>query len=425
MGLTLTGAYNTRQLQIVIINSILVVLSILAVVLRIWARRLQGLSLFIEDYLSIIALSNEGLHAGVGEHVDTLSAATLFWNTCLPVIKLSIVLFYQRIFPVPSMIFACRSIMLFLAVWYIAFQTTAIFQCIPIHHEWQKKTTKGHCIDFVPFVTTLAATNLCTDVLLLVLPTREIWKLQIPWARKIGLSIIFTLGVIELTICNGSVCAISIVRLGNLIAISDSDITSTISIACQLLCAILIQFGLGQKSAAQRKILQSPTGWVIFLPQLRATAIRAVKAVKSGYLGSEPDKTSVRKWSRPVSVASRLSLSVHLVARPAVRSLPGLVMRGSNFEHANYFALNFYVGKLPVEDKQRWEMPLMQSPARMALSGVAISYPRSRNESGNFPLPTSVVALTRTYHRSSQQALGSPWQAWGTAAERGSPTRCA
>ena len=56
MGLTLTGAYNTRQLQIVIINSILVVLSILAVVLRIWARRLQGLSLFIEDYLSIIAL---------------------------------------------------------------------------------------------------------------------------------------------------------------------------------------------------------------------------------------------------------------------------------------------------------------------------------------------------------------------------------
>lgn len=119
----------------------------------------------------------------------------LFWNTCLPVIKLSIVLFYQRIFPVPSMIFACRSVMLFLAAWYVAFQTTAIFQCIPIHHEWQKKTTKGHCIDFVPFVTTLAATNLCTDVLLLVLPTREIWKLQIPWPRKIGLSIIFTLGI--------------------------------------------------------------------------------------------------------------------------------------------------------------------------------------------------------------------------------------
>lgn len=56
MGLTLTGTYNTRQLEIVIINSILVVLSVSAVFLRVWARRLQGLGLFIEDYLSIVAL---------------------------------------------------------------------------------------------------------------------------------------------------------------------------------------------------------------------------------------------------------------------------------------------------------------------------------------------------------------------------------
>ena len=157
----------------------------------------------------------------------------LFWNTCLPVIKLSIVLFYQRIFPVRSMIIACRSVMLFLAAWYIAFQTTAIFQCMPIHHEWQKKTTQGKCIAFVPFVTTLAATNLCTDVLLLILPTRQVWKLQIPWGRKVGLSAIFTLGIMyafavvsrESTNEFRSVCAISIVRLENLIAISNSDIT--------------------------------------------------------------------------------------------------------------------------------------------------------------------------------------------------------
>lgn len=56
MGLTLTGTYNTRQLEIVIINSILVVLSVSAVFLRVSPRRLQGLGLFIEDYLSIVAL---------------------------------------------------------------------------------------------------------------------------------------------------------------------------------------------------------------------------------------------------------------------------------------------------------------------------------------------------------------------------------
>ncbi|PWY92296.1 hypothetical protein BO70DRAFT_402186 [Aspergillus heteromorphus CBS 117.55] len=141
----------------------------------------------------------------------------LFWNTCLPVIKLSIVLFYQRIFPVRSMVVACQSVMAFLLVWYIAFQTTATFQCTPIYHDWTKKATEGKCIDFVPFVITLAATNLCTDVILLILPTREIWKLQIPTGKKIGLSIVFTLGII--------VCAISSVRLENLIAISSTDIT--------------------------------------------------------------------------------------------------------------------------------------------------------------------------------------------------------
>ncbi|PYI35382.1 hypothetical protein BP00DRAFT_442900 [Aspergillus indologenus CBS 114.80] len=238
MALTLTGVYNARQLQIVVVNSILVILSVTAVLLRFWARNLQGLEPFLEDYLIVVALALslgvnillfQSLHAGVGEHVDSLTTATvqeyslnlymmqLFWNTCLPITKLSIALFYQRIFPIRSMIIACRSIIVFLFAWYLAFQTTAIFQCTPIHHAWQKKTTNGRCIQFVPFVITLAATNLCTDILLLALPTREIWKLQIAEGKKIGLSVIFTLGVI--------VCIISVVRLENLIAISNADIT--------------------------------------------------------------------------------------------------------------------------------------------------------------------------------------------------------
>ncbi|PWY92295.1 hypothetical protein BO70DRAFT_7042 [Aspergillus heteromorphus CBS 117.55] len=59
MGLTPTGKYNKRQLQIVIINSLLIVLSVTAVLFRVWARKLQGLNLFIEDYLSFVALVRE------------------------------------------------------------------------------------------------------------------------------------------------------------------------------------------------------------------------------------------------------------------------------------------------------------------------------------------------------------------------------
>ncbi|PYH86773.1 hypothetical protein BO82DRAFT_360506 [Aspergillus uvarum CBS 121591] len=253
MALTLTGVYNARQLRIVVINSILVFLSVTAVLLRFWARNLQALEPFLEDYLIVVALVLslgvktllfQSLHAGVGEHVDSLTTATvqeyalnlylmqLLWNTCLPIIKLSIALFYQHIFPIRSMVIACRSIIVFLFAWYLAFQTTAIFQCTPIHHAWQKRTTNGRCIKFVPFVVTLAATNLCTDILLLALPTREIWKLQIAQGKKIGLSVIFYSGCYvccpslnEVTVFLHYVCIISVVRLENLIAISNADIT--------------------------------------------------------------------------------------------------------------------------------------------------------------------------------------------------------
>lgn len=120
----------------------------------------------------------------------------LSWNTALPITKLSILLFLKRIFTVRSMQYACYGLMIFLAMWYIAFQTTAIFQCTPIRHDWQRESTDGTCIDFVPFVITLATTNLATDVALLILPVHEISKLQMRTMQKIGLSCTFAIGFV-------------------------------------------------------------------------------------------------------------------------------------------------------------------------------------------------------------------------------------
>ena len=123
----------------------------------------------------------------------------MFWNTALPLIKLSILLFLKRIFVHRAMRHTCNGLILFLAMWYIAFETTAIFQCHPIHHQWQRITTNGTCIDWLPFVLTLAGTNLATDVALLVLPLREIWRLQMRMTQKIGLSVTFTVGIVSVS----------------------------------------------------------------------------------------------------------------------------------------------------------------------------------------------------------------------------------
>jgi len=83
-----------------------------------------------------------------------------------------------------------------LLLWYIAFQTTAIAQCVPISFYWNKDIEHGQCIKFVPFYIALAATNVFTDVVILALPMPLVWKLQVKTPRKIGLTITFLLGTL-------------------------------------------------------------------------------------------------------------------------------------------------------------------------------------------------------------------------------------
>lgn len=118
------------------------------------------------------------------------------WNTAIPIVKLSVLCFLKRMFPVQSMRTICHAMMWWLLVWYIAFQTTTIFQCLPVYRVWEKDATEGSCIDFVPFVMTLAATNFALDILMFLLPIRQLWKLHLSVPQKLKLSITFGLGVL-------------------------------------------------------------------------------------------------------------------------------------------------------------------------------------------------------------------------------------
>ena len=70
---------------------------------------------------------------------------------------------------------ACTVIQVFLVIWYLAFQLTAIFQCFPIQNYWLHGPG-GYCIHFIPFYTALAATNVVTDIIILILPMPQIYK---------------------------------------------------------------------------------------------------------------------------------------------------------------------------------------------------------------------------------------------------------
>jgi hypothetical protein len=137
-------------------------------------------------------------------------------NTHCACCQVSILLFYRRLFPTQRIRQITMGLFIFLAVWYAAFQLTAIFQCTPVHYYWNR-TIPGHCVNDIDFYIALAATNTVTDVILLILPMPTVWALKVNRSKRLALSAVFLLGAF--------VCGIALYRISTLPLIDPSDIT--------------------------------------------------------------------------------------------------------------------------------------------------------------------------------------------------------
>ncbi|KAI0427501.1 hypothetical protein F5Y09DRAFT_316026 [Xylaria sp. FL1042] len=61
---------------------------------------------------------------------------------------------------------------------------------------WWDKTIPGHCLDTQILALTTAIVNLVLDVVILILPQRTIWKLQMSWKKRLSVSIVFIVGAL-------------------------------------------------------------------------------------------------------------------------------------------------------------------------------------------------------------------------------------
>lgn len=68
-----------------------------------------------------------------------------------------------------------------------------IFQCVPLERSWNKNI-EGTCIDSSDFWLANAVLNISTDVVVLALPIREVFKLQLRLQEKLMLYSVFLLG---------------------------------------------------------------------------------------------------------------------------------------------------------------------------------------------------------------------------------------
>ena len=147
-----------------------------------------------------------GLRYGLGRHADSIAPEKILqynkvlyvfevvWTFTVPFVKLSLLLLYNRIFPVRPIRLATCAVGFFVVTWLLWAGIATIAQCIPVEYFWNREIP-GHCINNDAFYISAGAVNVFTSFAIIAIPIPIIWRLQkINLTQKIGFTVVFTLG---------------------------------------------------------------------------------------------------------------------------------------------------------------------------------------------------------------------------------------
>ncbi|KAH6724285.1 hypothetical protein BKA61DRAFT_664988 [Leptodontidium sp. MPI-SDFR-AT-0119] len=167
---------------------------------------------------------------GFGQHTYWLSArqvitgrkffyaVELFYIISITLTKLSLLLFFLRIFPDHKLRQAIWISGLFVLLSNFSIFIALSFQCVPFHGFWTNWMYKVHpvkCINGYATLEAAAVFSILHSVMILVIPIPTVWKLNLVWKKKANLLIMFSVGFIAL-IC-------SFLRLPSLVRLDHSS----------------------------------------------------------------------------------------------------------------------------------------------------------------------------------------------------------
>ncbi|MCJ1423199.1 hypothetical protein MMC29_001081 [Sticta canariensis] len=198
---------------------VFIVLEVVCVVLRFWARIVGKIAWGADDTLiiigAILSLSVIGCclgdvhYGGVGYHsaVFVLSSPSklIVWAKYILVIpmvylaaiifpKLAILVLYLRFFTKRTDRIACWVIGGLMVANCVGCILAGFFICTPLEFLWNRTIPGGHCLDINAWYRWGSLMNIITDVAMLMLPIPVIWKIQISKTVKLGLILIIATG---------------------------------------------------------------------------------------------------------------------------------------------------------------------------------------------------------------------------------------
>ncbi|KAB5511577.1 hypothetical protein GE09DRAFT_685682 [Coniochaeta sp. 2T2.1] len=222
-----------------IINSVLVLLTLLVVGLRMLCRFESGVRLWWDDYLILLAVPQgigmliiQGLWSpmGIGYPVSQtlpnlvpilkmLVAYELVYACCISTIKMSVMFFYLRVFVNSGLRLAVKLVMTFVLLWSVGNVLQVFLICRPFAATYDPTIEGAVCGNQVGAFIAIGAFNVITDVIILTLPVPTIWRLKMSGSARLGISAVLMIGLV--------VSVVAIVRIVSLTRLDMTNLTGT------------------------------------------------------------------------------------------------------------------------------------------------------------------------------------------------------
>jgi hypothetical protein len=101
-----------------------------------------------------------------------------------------------RIFDKPMLKLAARILIGVSCCWMAMGILIGCFICHPIQMNWNPFTLGGKCGNQKRAFAITGIVDVVTDLAILLVPIPMVWKLQLPKANKLGLLVIFCMGIL-------------------------------------------------------------------------------------------------------------------------------------------------------------------------------------------------------------------------------------
>ncbi|KAL3587997.1 hypothetical protein FPOAC2_13896 [Fusarium poae] len=211
---------RNRRNQFVSLNAVMGIFSGLFVLQRFLTKLFINLPLGLDDLFIVLvmcaAVPSNIINAyglapnGIGRDIWTITPQqvtnfgryfyimAILYFSLQTFLKLSMIFFLLRIFPTKGVRKSLWATVIFTSIFGLVYVFITIFQCRPISYFWTKwdHTHTGTCIDINTITWSSASINIALDIWILAIPLSQLKKMNLDSRKKIGVGIMFSVGII-------------------------------------------------------------------------------------------------------------------------------------------------------------------------------------------------------------------------------------